>query len=402
MSSIISNFKGSIILYQHGLCDNEDSMRETIDKLVLTNPLKNMKFTRKGMGESNSFIDMSKYSYGGFSNFDEEDKVNDALDELVETARMNPKKNVHLRTRLGGDKGLDSIELQKIRLEYILRYLVNTKKTTSSIVLIGHSQGGLVNLEAAIDYPTFISKIISIATPYNPNDLGKLLMGYVNLCRNIMKIDPVTMALTDSYTDSERSLYEQRVNNLIDSDYFLNLKTRWNNLKSKPFLHVISGTSGKLQYSLGLGMNVVIRCGFDGLVTTYEQSDITYNSYQPLVDLSIECLSRSTSDWWNGTYKTTCKNCQVFGGNCILSTLNVDNLITNSVLSAVGDWFKGKGFNIEKKFVSVMNTIQEALNNQPLSDTKHQNLYNIYSGPYNHDSIRRNSLCIFSIRSVIE
>ena len=180
-----------------------------------------------------------------------------------------------------------------------------------------------------------------------------------------------------------------------------------------PKLYVISGTSGKYAHT-SYGMNTYpseISRSFDGLVSTKEQHDISYDVYQPLVDLNIECLKRQ-DNWWAGNYQGDCKNCGIFTSTCDLPTFNITKLVNIGLFDAIKNWIKTGQFSFETtKIADIMETINAAAypdiaNDRyyPSSNPKPDCLdyYKIYSHKYSHGWIRYNELAVFCIRSFIE
>lgn len=147
---------------------------------------------------------------------------------IVTFAKQNEGKTIMVSTNLNrGFKtnyNLDSIHNQKIKLIYIIDEI--KKYPNIELNLVGHSQGGLINLEAAIDRNTKINKIISISTPYSPVYLGEKLI-FLDF---FFKLGGQSAYLLFLDTPEEVEAYKTSVKTLCSSEYFSNLKSRWNDL----------------------------------------------------------------------------------------------------------------------------------------------------------------------------
>lgn len=106
--------------------------------------------------------------------------ITNQLAEIVDLSLNNPNKAILVKTSLDEsvysydkDKketeylGFDSIENQSIKLVYLVKK-IKSLSSKIRLILVGHSQGGLVNLETACKVPSKIHKLISISTPYSP------------------------------------------------------------------------------------------------------------------------------------------------------------------------------------------------------------------------------------------
>ena len=293
--SSANNFSGTLVIYQSGLGGTQYDFYKTIEKLVSSNPFRHKAFVVNDNLED-SYLDAGDMWQGEslLSRPSNTSNLRTKLDRLVDYCFRYPHHHVHVRTSLGGTKGFDSIEKQTACLRSIIEYLENKRDFDRKIVLVGHSQGGLVNLETAILRPESIDKIISLSTPYNPVDIGKDVMTIFHL-GELFKYDVNGKIRNElNVTAEEAQKFRNRIETLSSSSYFSDLKNRWANCAHKPKLYVISGTSGRLAHTYyaytsdGYAMPVTIKKSFDGLVTTQEQHDISYNGYQPLVDLDIK------------------------------------------------------------------------------------------------------------------
>lgn len=415
--SSVNNYSGTLVIYQSGLGGTQYDFYKTIEKLVGSNPYRHKAFVVSDNLE-NSYLNAGVTWQGEslLSHPSNTSNLRTKLDKLVEYCSRYPHHHVHVRTRLGGAEGFDSIEKQTACLCSIIEYLESKSDFDRKIVLVGHSQGGLVNLETAILRPESIDKIISLSTPYNPVDIGKDVMTIFHL-GELFKYDVNGKIRNElNVTADEAQKFRDRIETLSSSSYFSDLKNRWANCVHKPKLYVISGTSGRLAHtyyvytSNGYAMPVTIKKSFDGLVTTKEQHDIPYNGYQPFVDLDIECLRRQ-DNWWAGNYQGDCKNCGIFTSTCDLPVLNVTNVAMKALLEGISNFLRGNGFTFDQYARELSATISAAAYPDYANDRyfpknnpypQYQQYYDIYSHRYSHGWIRYDDLAVFCIRSYIE
>lgn len=398
-----TSFNGAIVIYQHGLGGNEQDLCESIRSLVVSNTYRNIAFG--GFEKLNeSFINMDNYdaAKNAFTSESAKNEVNTMLTELVEFAKNNSNKNVHIRTRLGGKDQYDSIEDQVERLAYIIKYIADTKKCDKKIVLVGHSQGGLVNLKTAIKLEGYIDQIISLSTPYNASDVGSSLLTLYNVVSKFGAKD-----IANSLVNGNSAVIDKlkaRATTLTDYKYFKQLKEDWKKASNKPKLHVISGTSGiysKVVPDIDFLGNPTISVSsdsFDGIVTTYEQHDIEYTTYQPLVKLDLPCLTREPGLLDSrGDYKGNCGSCL----SCDLPRISLQNTALGVVIDGVVNWFKTGKFDTTEKLAEIGRALSAGLNRENY-EGEFEDLYKILKSEFSHTWIRYNSLALYSIRSHIE
>lgn len=416
-------FSGKLVIYQHGLGDGPNRFSETISKLVAKKPSKNAKYTSDKYSESH--IDMS--SYDGENNCYKDDasktKIINRINDLREFCDKNPNKNVHVATRLNGN---EPIEYQKNRLVELIKYLKNTLGLSRDIVLVGHSQGGLVNLETAIEIPTYISQIISINTPYSANSIAIKATCLINFC-NMISVDAAEYYLSIGEKDAKKMDEEEKaelakkadgfescVKALADSDYLEGLKSRWSNLTNRPKLHVITSASALDVTNLGL-----TKRPFDCLVNLNAQKDIAYDTVQYLVPLSVPCI-QGQSGWFANNFRED--NCGICTYDCIWPKVRLNRMLC-SVLEDLADpyvsviaesnwselWRKIKTFDIASLdfgSIQLMKTVIAAKDGDPLpgdvTDEDCVNFYNAIVSPYSHMNSTKLDSCIYCIRSYIE
>lgn len=408
-------FTGKLIIYQHGLGDNQTRLQSTIDKLVSKNPKKNAKY--------NGYIDLSNVNVdNGFDN-----SVKSNIKRLKETIEANPNKNIHVATDLNG---LDPIEQERSRLVALIKYLKEDLGLKSQIVLVGHSQGGLVNLETAIKVPTYIDQLISINTPYSKNLIANKASSIISLLCAISVDDIIYDALIGSIESENAKKYsekeieeikselvkitdniEARFAALADSDYYDDLKKKWDNLKKRPKLHVITSASALNVSNLGMRKRP-----FDCLVDLADQKDITYDTVQYLIPLSTPCLKEESNILANDFKSDSCGACTY---DCPWSEINVTRMLFGAVGDladssvaqlAMNNWndFWQSIKNLELKLDSIQlfhlynSIVKDLALPEVVTDKDCINYYNAMATPYSHKNAMNLDTCIMCIRSYIE
>lgn len=85
--------------------------------------------------------------------------------------------------------------------------LHNPGKALPKVNLIGHSRGGITNLQYALDHPDLVDKLISLGTPYLGSEeslaFGEMILGWSEGLEDIN-----TLSLTDGYLERWNSNYE--------------------------------------------------------------------------------------------------------------------------------------------------------------------------------------------------
>ncbi|MDE5617302.1 MAG: GPI inositol-deacylase [Ureaplasma sp.] len=411
-SSEASSFNGSIVIYQHGIGGSEDDLYETIRRLVQSNTFRNQAYL-------DDFVNMNDFNVSTkkFNSNSEKEKAENILDEIVRRIEETPTKNIHFRTRLGGFRCYDSIDNQVEKLIYIIKYLVDVKKVNKKIVLVGHSQGGLVNIKTAIALEGYIDQLISISTPYDPVDMGASLLTLYNIAK-FFNIPGVEKILTQSDVDMDDPNQQALIKEiktgaevLTNRNYFKKIHEDWKNAKNKPKLHVISGTAGTYRKSIvvpssGLGSSLspsygtdleltvkYLKTPFDGIVMTSEQYNIEYDTYHPLCDISLPCIK-------NGTYKfkSYCGECYL---GCPLSSFDLEDTVIDAFFTGLSNWIKGKGFQIDAKADDLTRALVAGMNRSEYSGN-YTNVYRILKNSHSHMWLRYNETALYCVRSHIE
>lgn len=407
--SSTNNKKYTVILYQAGLGSDHTHFDDTFIKIEKFKRNKHMVFKAEGKNLIDSFIDMSKfdtdkgYFYGlnttGYmgKSTELENNFNNIIRQIIDILKDNPNKVLHVRTCLTNsvdfDDGFDSIEHQKKKLKYIINAL-HSYDINVNINLVGHSQGGLVNIETAIEIPNLIKNIVSISTPYEPVSFGRDLL-YIDRLLKILKLGGI---ITDENPKILKR-YEESVETLVSNNYYNNLKNRWGNLTSRPQLLVITGTSGhiaknvfeyvKIGSSGSIRMNFLRKYPFDGVVATHEQRAIEHDFEINFADENLPCFKQKTYIERNcgASIYDRCKNCQ---------SPYFD--FFTSVFEIAMDVMKGnKPLNND-----IINAIWEGISRDNLTNVSYKNYYDIYASEYSHKYLAQHNAAILTIMGFVE
>ena len=392
--SSINNPQYKLVLYQAGLGCDQSFFDNAFFKILSMSSASNAVYVKAGMNVSNSFIDMTYFNTDNNTFFPSSNlgslpnpyfhafhtTIADVMNQLVNCY----PKTLHVKTLLNNspsfDDGFESIYSQKQKLKQIIgaicSYNLNVK-----IILVGHSQGGLVNLETAIDIPNLIDKVISISTPYSSAFVGKNLL---YLGRLLRKIGLLSTFVQDSQATIQR--YEDRAITLTSDSYYSNLKQRWNALQqTRPSLHLITGTSGLITatsteyYYMGdppisVPISTEFRTPFDGLVLTAEQKNINCDSVINITNQSLPCYE--DEDFVNEicSYGSV-HRCY----SCPLPKFDPSLAAFESALDLItgGDPFSN----------GIIQAIFEGANGDPLSNNYYKKYYDIFVSDYSHAHI---------------
>lgn len=408
MSSII-NKKYKVMLFQGGLGDNGDGFTETINLLhksyssrtiVIDNAIDMKNFDVDNDSfyglDANGYLTKSTSLSASF---------NKQISDIVSKSKENANKVILVRTALAYSiSGLkdgkivylpyDSILDQAKKLKYIIQAIKNCDEEIE-VILVGHSQGGLVDLEVATQIPNLINKMISISTPYSPVNLAKKLIN-VNALATIFNTNLYEII---AKTPDLAKKYKQCVDTLGTADYYNDVKERWNKLSNRPSLTVISSVSGHLfkyipgfsdAYSGVYNPDSIYKYSFDGLVSIYEQTDIENATIVGLTDKSLECYDSKQFMERNCYYQygiyMTCKK------SCCLSSFNLETALLVTGFQALGklvdSWVDGEKFEFNLEDYSIINDIFNGVKGKPLSDSSNAQYYNVYKSNYSHGNVR--------------
>ena len=165
-----------------------------------------------------------------------------AFDKIESCYSANPNANVMVKVSFSNDK-FGSVDKQTEELATIIENL-NDRFHDKKIVTVGHSKGGVVSMNCAIENPGYIDKLISIGTPYTTT-IFEHLIDFVceiveNICLNsIINIykNPVlygeiyVLFATNIVKDIMTNAFESISNKYITKK---GLKQKWNSMTNKP------------------------------------------------------------------------------------------------------------------------------------------------------------------------
>lgn len=408
MSSITLKEKYKIALFQYGLGD-EGGLDDTIDLLVKTS---------SDVVKYPSKIDMSDFNttnnrfYGINSDGYYTKSTAATIDfealiaQIVQKAKNNPGKTILVATYLSHifntKCDLDTIENQAKKLIYIVDEF--SKYSGVSLSLVGHSQGGLVNLETGIARCSKIKNLISISTPYSPVTLADLALfidnGFKQFNRSLFEI---------FVSDDNIPYYRVCVEKLKSDKYFKDLKDRWSKLLIRPKLTVITGTAGLL-YKVIPGSSVwspnyvpdtITKSSFDGLVKIGEQKAINPAIFIDLVDKKVPCYAEKEyakdSCYTQTGFIFSCKrSCPMSSENALFTVLDIAmKQLSNAINGGDFDDFSNNG---------VLLAVYAGLNRDSSfvpADERQKNLYKIFASDYNHYYIKTNPETIGYLLSIL-
>ena len=388
MSSLIVN-KYTVCLYVQGLGQGNTFFSNTINLITSSCPAKHIDF--------NISIDMVGFdcTTNQFWNPSTADIFNQITASLVNISLANPNKIIHARLGLNVDEAgfnYDLITNQKTKLLYVIDRIKNLSNAVR-IILIGHSQGGLVNLEATIERPNQIERLISLSTPYSPV-YAAALFDQVNEIREVYN----TIAFAfNGQTYGLSPYFSVCVDTLASESYFNSLKTRWSALPYRPHLLAICGISSRIKTNGPLrpffhGMEVTWEFtddyrASDGLVSIQEQNAVPNAQIVNLYDDSIPCISSSLF------LNTPCANS--YSGTCI-STCPLPFLDPSQI--AITFLQHPNSYKDD-----ALNAAEQAMNNQPFSGPDYvRPIYDAFIGRFSHARICTSAEAIQLIRGKLE
>lgn len=408
MSSIINTNKKTIVLFQGGLGDVGDGFVETVERLKNWST----KMIKADFSINMKNFDVEKSEFYGLDSAGYLTKqnalameFNQKVASLVSLANSNLNKSILVVTSLSESidsvsngkinyLGFDSVNDQATKLVYLINAIKNMDSSIR-IILVGHSQGGLVDLETAIRVPYKIEKIVSISTPYSAVSMAKKLIN-INFIASIFKKDVYTMIQGDPKLAKK---YKDRVEDLGTSSLYNNLKKRWKELSQRPSLIVFAGVSGLLtEYYSGYTDSATgaytpdsyYKYPFDGLVSISEQVSIDYANIIGLSDPKLGCYSskeflKSPCYLQQGVYMS-CKRA------CCLPAFDLNIALLKVGIEALGKfvdaWVKGTTYDFNINDFDIIKDIFNGVSGEPISNTNNQRYYDTYRSDYSHQNLR--------------
>lgn len=395
MSSLTTIVKRKkIALFVGGLGSDGNFFNQTIQKLNSKAPTLTKVYSE--------IIDMSDFSVTNkqfvgvssgslFPSSKALEAFNLKIAEVVNLANSNTNTTIMVKTKLdfrpdsvaNGKivyKSYESIDNQSIKL---IKIIESIKQLDNSIeiILVGHSQGGLVNLKTATEIPNKIKKVVSISTPYSAVTTAYLLRA-VEFIANIFKESVYPYFSAGDYDE-----YDKRVKTLSDSKYLTELKTKWNKLSKRPELTVIAGISAHLMTSeyfvFILPFEINHRYPFDGLVMGREQVDIDHCDLHVLHNPGVECYEKS-----DGFTHSCCSQFGLINNhncNCALPCLDISSALIKFSLSALESKIKQGNVNLEE--LPVIKAFVEGINGETCSNENYRQYYEVIGANYSHKNI---------------
>lgn len=350
-------------------------------KLVKLDPETNVQFMNSDTLK-NSFISLKKYHVLK-KQFLDETYLADNLN-ILSSLLNNENKIIHLKLELARGVNFndlfDSINNQAKKLVFFIN-TIKARFSNLEIYLVGHSQGGLINLKTATVIPDLIKEIISISTPYKSVMIAKDLW----LMDTILKLFSKGILVENSLGATIR--YSQSVATLGNSLFYTILKNKWYRLKNKPKLSVICGTSavflktgikGNSPYSITMLKKDYIptykKYPFDGLVLTSEQNAIENEFIYNFIDPKIPCLKEKS--YLNKMCATSLTECNK---TCPLPFLHG----VNFTIDLSKDVLKGK----DVYSLDLIKSMYEGVEQKPLTNPEYRNYYEIFNSNYSHANI---------------
>lgn len=387
LTSAITTYR--IALFQGGLADNGNGFDETISKL----DLRSLNVVASGEKLNMTHFNPANQAFyrtvnGTYSKSSAAtDNFNQQIVKIVDLAKENVGKTILVGTFLNHgfntSHNLDTIENQKTKLCYIIDAF--KKYNNVELILVGHSQGGLVNLEAAISRNTKISKLISLSTPYAPVHLAKTLL----FLEFVFNLGGKTVYNTFVNKAENIPAYDACVETLSSSDYFEGLKNRWNALSVRPQLTVITGTAGHLFNVIpatSTSAAFIYKEPFDGIVKISEQKAISHATFIDLVNNTVPCYAQKTyADSICSTQQGLFRSCDY---SCTLKSLSISGTIFDALMSYVKNALHG---NKELTSLPVADAVLAGLKRDKTDlPDNYDDYYAVYSNAYNHNFIRYN------------
>jgi len=218
--------KGKIILMQHGFMGSANTFSGFENNLRNSNYYAT--FTVYDIPAINK-KNVKTFAINGHTYIKELTNVENLEEWAIkfnEFYKLNHQKDIYISTEFSS--GLSSVKRQMEELKMITDIIRKNTGYSEKFNLIGHSKGGLVNLEYTMKYPNEVDKVISISTPYATGRLTKLIDDFYKVLadKNTLPIDEL-----------------EGLRNITSETYLSDLRRRWNNHYKRNCLHVIAGVS---------------------------------------------------------------------------------------------------------------------------------------------------------------
>ena len=406
MSSIITK-KKTVVLFTPGLGAGGSFFNPTINNLS-ERPTKVVAYSdvidmKDFQVSKNRFVKVDAKGYL-VNDKDTLDTFTKQISAICTMANNNPNKSVLVRVDLktfpsfsSGNithEEWDSVSNQASKLAFIVK-AIKTNDSSINVILVGHSQGGLVNLETATRIPDKIKRLISISTPYREVLAADLLTIVLAAARYMEskasedegeENDLIKFAKT-FMNDILNVNCQNRVSDLASEPFFSALHAKWNALSTRPPLTVITGTSGHLvTFDLGV---IRTKQSFDGLVRTSEQKGVEHAKFINLADISIPCHVKKT--YTNDTcHDSLLSPCNYL---CPLPNFGLGDILTKSTFMAfvksirdndMNNFANNFGEEAQKIYTAIEIGLGWCEDENAAVDPLYKNYHDIYASDYSH------------------
>lgn len=375
---------GNVVFFTAGFASDETSLIPLVANIESSNKRLYKELLPLNLNETSLSKDKDKLIE--FSNHEAKRKIIKRLKTIAKRARSNPKRTYLIRLRICGVYASSSVEEQAARLAFIIRTLKVDLMSLMRISLVGHSQGGVVNLAAATIVGSLIYQLISVSTPYRD----------VQAFKDLYAIALLGQVRQDAFAGFYQRLIgeipQEAMNNLSKNSlryltfvYSTRIKNRFYRLKKRPLLHVIVGISGLYEENI-----FGVKRSFDGFITGSEQQDVKYDDR---VVLTVEDLPCHKNVFPAPNVNDSCFFCS----SCEMPVARA--------LDTVREIARGvKPLQIIEDIVEGGNDARFKLPRRFPKDDHHfyHVFYNMYSAPTSHSGIIENNKTAEAIRRWLE
>ena len=325
-------------------------------------------------------------------------QISSQISSIVNLAKLNENKVILVKTKLdtfpyeanNGQvkyKKYDLIDNQALKIKKIID-IINIFGADVEIALVGHSQGGLVNLKASTLAPHKIKEIISISTPYGRSAFASILSD-IEFIINIFNGSLVEGIANVDKNDIEYTNYNTSIDQMSSNTYLNNLKNAWLNLETRPRLTVIAGISIHMMTSqyynvLFFPIEVNKRYPFDGLVFGKEQVDIAEADVYVLHNDGVDCYE--TSNHFNNYCCAETNLVHQHDCDCALPCFDISDVLFQSTIDLIKNLIH-RGTNFSLADLPIVKAIIEGINGVPCSNERYRQYYELMGGNYSHKNI---------------
>ncbi len=225
---------GAIILCQHGYLGNKNTFNGFF------NSLGNLGSAANAVRLNNAFTK----NYGS---------ADSELTTICQNSSNNGK-NIFIKTEFSNNIGRVAEQVGELN-----SMIVRIKQITNlPIILLGHSKGGLVNMQYAVTYPGSVTKLISCGTPYNMSVMGfmqSVLDDITSIASNLIKDPAISLALSIASNLLDQFVSDEDLGSFA---FYNQLKSKWNALSNKPVLTTIAASQIGFQNDPATGGDLVV------------------------------------------------------------------------------------------------------------------------------------------------